>query len=857
MEHMSFEEIVTNIKSQRPQLRVEERNDGCAIWWSDGTETAKRLLRISRTAGTSRLTIKRAVSSLLEGEDVLLKFDGSADDLLDIVDAEITLSQTSPGARLSAEHTGLKLPGNLLDENLFRSEIESLYKSAPAWEVENWFPRLQQYLSTTREASVVQLQDREFLKELFEADHVSATGMCTVRSAPAIADDNFVAWFSNKAAQPLPADPQEAAARLVELHDETAAKFRELCGKRPFLKINRALCALFPDYFTTVADEGKLTVLYRALGGKRRMHVIHMHIAIRKLVEETLHPVAPGTMDSVRQMCLPWLLYRQISDDKGAATAQSEAAPTNGLVPMPAVLRRKGLTAIKGYFQTLLGYLPALSGDGLTEEEFRDLIRESNPTLLDSSIRTNINVVMREFDLCRRNGNLYQLTARGINLLESQDPQELADQLLTKTLGVDYVIRTLAAGSKSKAELVALLQIVNPGWTSAFAPTALLGWLLSIGIIAYEPISGYALTEAGQQWNALIAWEPPTLPKVAETVVEIQAEVDAKLVLPDWAMVKQRLAETAAGNFKWDQGLVEQLHGGLWFHPVRHFAIMAGLSGSGKTQLALNYANALCGTQPAGQESVKVLPVQPGWFDTSPLLGYVHPIRQGMYVGTPFLDLLLRAAENPKTPYVVVLDEMNLSHPEQYLAPILSAMETYGVIDLHQMDVEVTGVPNQIRYPANLAIIGTVNMDETTHGLSDKVLDRAFTLEFWKIDVESFPKWSALEADDVRTKAKTVLGKMMDALEPVRLHFGWRTIDDVVSYLAFSQRLGVSSDKALDDVLYAKVLPKLRGEHSERFAKAIAQAQDICQEYGLARCAAKVREMARDLSETGSTRFWR
>ena len=45
------------------------------------------------------------------------------------------------------------------------------------------------------------------------------------------------------------------------------------------------------------------------------------------------------------------------------------------------------------------------------------------------------------------------------------------------------------------------------------------------------------------------------------------------------------------------------------------------------------------------------------------------------------------------------------------------------------------GVPADVRYPSNLVIIGTVNMDETTHGISDKVLDRAFTIEFWDVDL--------------------------------------------------------------------------------------------------------------------------
>lgn len=854
---MIFDEIVASVQEQRPEMKVEPRSDGCSIWLSNGIEPAKRLLRVSRTADGKSVTMKLSISSTLEGRDVLRKFDGTVAEFLSIVDAEQALSSSKAVVERRPEVTEPKVTGKSLNQTAFQADIESLYKTPPTGAVENWMPRLHRHLIATRGASAAQLRDKDFLKNLFDSENVSATGMCTIRVAPAIDDEEFVAWFSENASRPLPSDPNEATARLIELHDELAARFRKLCGKRPLLKINRALCALFPDFFTTLADEGKLTELYRALGGKGRAHAVQMHEAIRGMIRAIVGPAEPGTMDSVKQMCLSWFLYERINGEKEPVIAQSEAVREGALVPVPAVLRRKGLTAIKGYFQTLLGYLPALSGDGLSDEDFRDLIRESNPALVDNSIRTVINVVMREFDLCKRNGSVYQLSARGINVLDSQDPQELADQLLTKVLGVDYVIRTLAAGSKSKAELIAILQTVNPGWTTGFAPSALLAWLMSLQVISYEPANGYTLTDEGRQWDDLITWDPPTLPKVAETVIEIQEEVDAKLILPDWATLQSRLAEAAADNFRWDKGLIEQLHGGLWFHPVRHFAVMAGLSGSGKTQLALNYALALCGPQRAGQESVKVFPIQPGWFDTGPLLGQMNTLLQNVYDGTPFLELLLRAAENPTSPYVAVLDEMNLSHPEQYLAPILSAMETQGVIDLHQMDEDVVGVPSQIRYPANLAIIGTVNMDETTHGLSDKVLDRAYTLEFWKIDPENYPKWSNLASEELRNKVKGVLGKLMDALEPVRLHFGLRTIDDVVSYLVFTQRLGVDSNKALDDVLYAKVLPKLRGEHSDRLARAMSQALAICQEHGLARCATKIQDMLRDLNEAGSTRFWR
>ena len=76
------------------------------------------------------------------------------------------------------------------------------------------------------------------------------------------------------------------------------------------------------------------------------------------------------------------------------------------------------------------------------------------------------------------------------------------------------------------------------------------------------------------------------------------------------------------------------------------------------------------------------------------------------------------------------------------------------------------GVPRSIPYPKNLVLIGTVNMDETTMGLSDKVLDRAFTLEFWQISVNHWPGWNSCglpkeQAEQVRA----LLIQLMKALE--------------------------------------------------------------------------------------------
>ena len=151
-------------------------------------------------------------------------------------------------------------------------------------------------------------------------------------------------------------------------------------------------------------------------------------------------------------------------------------------------------------------------------------------------------------------------------------------------------------------------------------------------------------------------------------------------------------------------------------------------------------------------------------------------------------------------------------------------------------------------------------MDETTMGISDKVLDRAFTLEFWDIDVDKWPGWEGAEINEsTRAAVKEVLSRLMDALSPARLHFGWRVIAEVVQFMELrqGQSAELSVDGALDRVIYAKVLPKLRGDDSMRVRAALTKSQTVLKERSLKRCARKVAELIQDLEETGSFRFWR
>jgi 5-methylcytosine-specific restriction enzyme B len=210
------------------------------------------------------------------------------------------------------------------------------------------------------------------------------------------------------------------------------------------------MCSRFPKYLTTLADVGALKFLHRAMGGASSDHAIHAHIAIKRRIDAVLGPVDPNkTNGELERLSLPWYLYEHIAEEQESGAEVSSTGTislaADGPRPLPASLRRKGLTAIKGYFGTLLEFVQVLQ-DGLTRDELADEVRRSNPNLSANSVSPTISTITREFDLCVRDGAVYRLNARGLNLLETRDPDEFADHLLTKILGVDHVIKALESG---------------------------------------------------------------------------------------------------------------------------------------------------------------------------------------------------------------------------------------------------------------------------------------------------------------------------------------------------------------------------------------------------------------------------
>lgn len=276
---------------------------------------------------------------------------------------------------------------------------------------------------------------------------------------------------------------------------------------------------------------------------------------------------------------------------------------------------------------------------------------------------------------------------------------------------------------------------------------------------------------------------------------------------------------------------------------TKRFTILTGIAGSGKTKLAITFANWIS----ENPEQICVVPVGADWTNRDPLLGFSNALVKGSYVKpeSGVIDLLLRAEKDASKPYFLILDEMNLSHVERYFADFLSAMESEEKIPLRPDDNEDWGsspIPAKISIPNNLFIIGTVNVDETTYMFSPKVLDRAFVLEFrvsskdmrdflvnpLKEDTSMITTSGANMATDFLMKAnkkygdfdaseslKSKISQFFDELEPLGSEFGYRTASEIYRFGAILSSLNENSEFGIENIIDAtvvsKLLPKIHG----------------------------------------------
>ncbi|MED4455128.1 McrB family protein [Metabacillus fastidiosus] len=165
---------------------------------------------------------------------------------------------------------------------------------------------------------------------------------------------------------------------------------------------------------------------------------------------------------------------------------------------------------------------------------------------------------------------------------------------------------------------------------------------------------------------------------------------------------------------------------------TQSLVILAGMSGTGKSQLVSAYAKAL--GLPTSQ--INFIPVRPSWTDDTDLIGYPDTLNNVYRPGdSGLVNTLIKAESEKENLFIVCFDEMNLARVEHYFAQFLSVLETdTKVLKLYNDDLQYRFYNGEQYKPTvsirdNVIFVGTVNLDETTYQFSDKVLDRANVIE--------------------------------------------------------------------------------------------------------------------------------
>lgn len=308
------------------------------------------------------------------------------------------------------------------------------------------------------------------------------------------------------------------------------------------------------------------------------------------------------------------------------------------------------------------------------------------------------------------------------------------------------------------------------------------------------------------------------------------------------------------------------------------FLLLAGISGTGKSRIVRELARACWDVDSEEYKAHKpknfeMVQVKPNWHDSSELIGYVSRIDGVRYVVGPFLKFMVKAIQDPNTPYFLCLDEMNLAPVEQYFAEFLSVVESRKVdkdgnvvtdplVDYSSTEeykslidqlfcddaerkaylTEVGG--KRLTIPQNLIVVGTVNMDETTFSFSRKVLDRAMTIEMNKVDLmagltnrhENIGKiefadiiGKAVEGVDVYAAHEGVCKKAIEYLESINatldktpFKIAYRTRNELLLYVVNNLSWKTDNEledfviaRALDEITCMKILTRIEGDETK------------------------------------------
>lgn len=357
-------------------------------------------------------------------------------------------------------------------------------------------------------------------------------------------------------------------------------------------------------------------------------------------------------------------------------------------------------------------------------------------------------------------------------------------------------------------------------------------------------------------------WEPiifPSLPLPKKEKTELDLLADTKNYI-------------RGKKLYFPDRVIHAFHTSMKCNDISPITILAGISGTGKSELPKCYAEGM-------GIHFSMLAVQPRWDSPQDLLGFYNYM-ENKYKATELARAMVRFDQFNRKSWgnipeecddrsdrmlLVLLDEMNLARVEYYFSEFLSKLETRRGVDVNndqdrakaEIELELTGrTPLRIFPGRNILFTGTMNEDESTQSLSDKVLDRANVLRFGKprsADISeklrnsiqvpvrdqglSYATWKSwcIDSKDVKNDDQVTkwIDTLNDIMEEIQKPFGHRVAQAIAAYIAnYPKGTAGGNEKnlAFADQIEQRIMPKLRGIDLEQFESPLKKISNLIQE---------------------------
>ena len=747
----------------------------------------------------------------------------------------------------------------------------------------SWRQRYIEHIQKVQAADFSVWKQASFQQLLWESNAIANVGMGTSVTVQGAYTDSQIAESLFNARNYVPTVPLEArGAALEQLYEQTLVATLAYNKRRPKARLLRLFASMFSVDVCCIVDEPRLWQLLPVLGiSPIKGGFVAQHPLLRQRLTESLG--GPADQDAnVDQSIFTWFLWERLckKPDEGAiVTDPSSTVATDKptLSILPASVQRKGLTHVSDNVPLLVAIVRE-SEQGISRRDLAAAIQREAPQLKAAGSASNvISQAQGGLALIGLHDGAYRPSPRGLELLTNPDPSQVLQPLLIgRVFGMGHLLLTLKdqPDGIEKKFLTEHLTSLIPTRKSSWPGGELIAWACETNLARQEG-TRILLTDEGVTFahalpsNFALDWKLEPAKDSHEALTQVGSEPststeapEAQLLTVEWSALKTFFDDgTTSSKLILPDGCLAELHAALHATDRKRFVLLSGLSGTGKTSIARGYAEAYCRALGLSDFEARYaqVAVRPDWTDPTGLLGFVNSISDPpSFQAAEALRLLLSADADRTKPYFLCLDEMNLARVEHYFAPFLSAMEgQVGTLALHGELDPVDNVQPRMSWPSNLFIFGTVNMDESVYPFSDKVLDRAFTFEFWDVDLDEWEVRKRKSGTDetVLTQVSITLRTLYSALEPARRHFGYRTADEILAFCV-AGGAALTTRALLDSAIMMKVLPRVRGDDGGPLEDALRQIADLAATDELPRTAKKVQRMLDTLKSSGQTRFW-